>query len=141
MSTIVSVGSSSSSWAVAWAAPLCFLGPLGGGKSVRQPVACSSHPGPALADFSSQGLNGPGWLPLQVLAEMLELAQGFQDTTYATNAEVFVVFLVAVCLILSVVQVLGVMGIFGKFVKPKGAGLVGAALGKLVTLAHGPQPS
>ena len=55
---------------------------------------------------------------MQVLAEMLELAQGFQDTLYSTNLEVWVVILVAACLILSVIQVLGVVGIFGKFVEP-----------------------
>ncbi len=58
---------------------------------------------------------------LQVLGEMLELSQGFQDSLYSTNLEVWVVILVAACLLLSVVQVLGVMGIFGQFVQPKGA--------------------
>lgn len=52
---------------------------------------------------------------------MLELSQGFQDSLYSTNLEVWVVILVAACLLLSVVQVLGVMGIFGQFVQPKGA--------------------
>lgn len=49
---------------------------------------------------------------------MLELAQGFQDTTYSATLEVWVVVLVAVGLILSVIQVLGVIGIFGKFEEP-----------------------
>ena len=53
-----------------------------------------------------------------MLAEMLELAQGFQDTTQSTNLEVWVVVLVAAGLLLSVIQVLGVMGIFGKFEGP-----------------------
>lgn len=60
------------------------------------------------------------WAPfLQVLAEMLELAQGFYDSNYSTNLEVWVVVLVAAGLILSVIQVLGVVGILGKFVEPK----------------------
>lgn len=50
---------------------------------------------------------------------MLELAQGFQDTLYSTNLEVWVVILVAAGLILSVLQVLGVVGVFGRFIKPK----------------------
>lgn len=55
---------------------------------------------------------------MQVLSEMLELAQGFKDTLYSTNLEVWVVILVAAGLILSVIQVLGVIGVFGKFVEP-----------------------
>lgn len=55
---------------------------------------------------------------MQVLAEMLELARGFQDTLYSTNLEVWVVILVAAGMILSVIQVLGVIGVFGKFVEP-----------------------
>ena len=58
---------------------------------------------------------------LQVLAEMLELAQGFQNALYSTNLEIWVVILVAAGLILSVIQVLGVIGVFGKFVEPKNA--------------------
>jgi len=76
---------------------------------------------------------------LQVLGEMLYLSQGFQDTIYSTNLEVWVVILVAACLLLSVVQVLGVMGIFGKFVQPKGAVALpmdGTALFMLCTMVH-----
>lgn len=50
---------------------------------------------------------------------MLELAQGFQNTLYSTNLEIWVVILVAAGLILSVIQVLGVIGVFGKFVEPQ----------------------
>lgn len=49
---------------------------------------------------------------------MLELAQGYHDTTASTQLEVWVVALVAACLILSLVQVLGVIGVFGKRLKP-----------------------
>lgn len=91
-------------------------------------VSSSTHSATAFPPRSCQHMRRPpgawpllaadSWRWLQVLAEMLELAQGFQDTTHSTNLEVWVVILVAACLILSVVQVLGVIGIFGKFVGP-----------------------
>lgn len=58
---------------------------------------------------------------LQVLAEMLGLAQDFQNTLYSANLEIWVVVLVAAGLLLSVVQVLGVIGVFGKFEEPQSA--------------------
>lgn len=69
---------------------------------------------------------------------MLELAQGFQNTLYSTNLEIWVVILVAAGLILSVIQVLGVIGVLGKFVEPKSSLLHFAFPGYAFTKIHFP---